>query len=117
MSLTASQDQDAIDFTDNDISVLANFPLSPRLHTLLLARNRIAHIAPSLPSVIPNLTTLVLTDNNVAEVADLDPLAGLRRLTHLVLLENPVARKEVDEETRLERRERSLTRNSTTDTI
>jgi len=62
---------------------------------LLLARNRISGIQPSLANSIPNLTTLVLTANNFAELADLDVLATFRRLTHLVLLENPVTRKEV----------------------
>jgi len=86
---------DAIDFTDNDIQVLGNFPLSARLRTLLLARNRITSIQPSLANSIPNLTTLVLTANNFAELADLDVLATFHHLTHLVLLENPVTRKEV----------------------
>lgn len=89
------QDQDAIDFTDNDINALSNLPLSPRLHTLLLARNRVNSIQPTLANSIPNLTTLVLTSNNVAELADLDPLRNFPRLTHLSLLENPVTRKEV----------------------
>ncbi|KAI4193242.1 MAG: hypothetical protein LQ350_008408 [Teloschistes chrysophthalmus] len=88
------QDQDAIDFTDNDINALSNLPLSPRLHTLLLARNRVNSIQPTLANSIPNLTTLVLTSNNVAELADLDPLRNFPRLTHLSLLENPVTRKE-----------------------
>src|ERR1700722_5649031 len=86
---------DAIDFTDNDIQMLGNFPLSPRLHTLLLARNRISSIQPSLANSLPNLTTLVLTANNFAELADLDVLSSFQRLTHLVLMENPVTRKEV----------------------
>ncbi|OBT44081.1 U2 small nuclear ribonucleoprotein A [Pseudogymnoascus sp. WSF 3629] len=86
--------QDAIDFTDNDIQLLGNFPLSPRLSTLLLARNRVAQIQPSVAQSIPNLTTLVLTSNNIAELADLDALGTLPKLTHLVLLENPVTRKE-----------------------
>jgi len=85
---------DAIDFTDNDIQMLGNFPLSPRLHTLLLARNRISSIQPSLANSIPNLTTLVLTANNFGELADLDVLTNFGRLTHLVLMENPVTRKE-----------------------
>jgi len=85
---------DAIDFTDNDIQMLGNFPLSPRLRTLLLARNRISSIQPSLANSIPNLTTLVLTSNNFAELADLDVLTTFRHLTHLVLMENPVTRKE-----------------------
>jgi U2 small nuclear ribonucleoprotein A' len=89
------QPEDAIDFTDNDIQVLGNFPLSPRLQTLLLARNRIASIQSTLAQSIPNLTTLVLTANNIAELADLDVLSTFPKLTHLVLMENPVTRKEV----------------------
>lgn len=89
------QDQDAIDFTDNDISSLGNFPFFPRLHTLLLARNRVRQIQSNISNSIPSLSTLVLTANNIAELADLDPLRGLTKLTHLVLLENPVTRKEV----------------------
>jgi U2 small nuclear ribonucleoprotein A' len=90
-----SQPHDAIDFTDNDIQVLGNFPLSPRLHTLLLARNRISSIQPSVAHSIPHLTTLVLTANNFVELADLDALGSFKALTHLILLDNPVTRKDV----------------------
>ncbi|KAL1976966.1 hypothetical protein VTN31DRAFT_3248 [Thermomyces dupontii] len=93
-NLGIAKDQDAIDFTDNDIFSLSNFPFFPRLRTLMLARNRINHIQPTLASSIPNLTTLVLTSNNLAELADLEPLKNFPRLTHLVLMENPVTRKE-----------------------
>ncbi|KAL8347312.1 hypothetical protein RB601_003189 [Gaeumannomyces tritici] len=86
--------QDAIDFTDNDIATLGNFPLSPRIQTLLLARNRVVNIQPSLANAIPNLTNLVLASNSIAELADLDPLSGFKRLTHLVLIDNPVTKKE-----------------------
>jgi len=85
---------DAIDLTDNDIQLLGNFPLSPRLHTLLLARNRISSVQPSLTNSLPNLTTLVLTANNFVELADLDVLGTFTQLTHLVLMENPVTRKD-----------------------
>ncbi|KAL4722522.1 U2 snRNP complex subunit [Fusarium chlamydosporum] len=85
---------DAIDFTDNDIQVLGNFPLSPRITTLLLARNRVSSIQPSLAKAIPNLTNLVLSSNNLVELADLDALALFPRLTHLVLSDNPVSKKE-----------------------
>ncbi|MCJ1365219.1 U2 snRNP complex subunit [Acarospora aff. strigata] len=93
-NLGVAKDQDAIDFTDNDIAQLSNFPLSPRLRTLLLARNRVTSIQPTLAKSIPNLTTLVLTSNNFAELADLDPLSNFNKLTHLVLSENPVTRRE-----------------------
>lgn len=88
-------DHDAIDFTDNDINALANFPYSPRLQTLLLARNRVNVIQKNLSKNVPNLQTLVLTGNYIAELADLEPLRVLGRLTWLSLLENPVQRKEV----------------------
>ncbi|KAK3306862.1 leucine-rich repeat-domain-containing protein [Chaetomium strumarium] len=85
---------DAIDLTDNDIQVLGNFPLSPRLRTLLLGRNRIVTIQPTLPNAIPNLTNLMLAGNSLAELADLDVLGRFPRLTHLVLMDNPVTKKE-----------------------
>ncbi|KAJ5587216.1 uncharacterized protein N7459_002981 [Penicillium hispanicum] len=93
-NLGIAKDQDAIDLTDNDLSSLGNFPLFPRLHTLLLARNRINHIQSKLGSSVPHLNTLILTSNNLAELADLEPLRSLTHLTHLTLLENPVTRKE-----------------------
>src|ERR1700759_2034371 len=79
------QDQDCIDLTDNAITTLSNIPLSPRLRTLLLARNRVASLSPALPSSAPNLPSLVLTSNRLTQLADIDPLARLPRLTSLVL--------------------------------
>lgn len=90
-----AQPQDAIDFTDNDIQILGNFPLSPRIQTLLLARNRISTIQPNLPNAIPKLKNLVLASNQLVELSDLDVLGKFARLTHLVLADNPVTKKEV----------------------
>ena len=67
----------------------------PRLHTLLLARNRVAVIAAGLERSIPNLSTLVLENNRVSELADLDPLMHFPKLEHVVLRGNPVCRKDV----------------------
>ncbi|RYP68323.1 hypothetical protein DL769_005547 [Monosporascus sp. CRB-8-3] len=88
------QPQDAIDFVDNDIQVLGNFPLSPRIRTLLFQRNRVSSIQSTLANAIPNLTNLQLESNNLRELADLDPLGSFPRLTHLVLRDNPVTKKE-----------------------
>ncbi|KAK1071867.1 U2 snRNP complex subunit [Friedmanniomyces endolithicus] len=93
-NLGVAKDHEAIDFTDNDLTVLTNFPLSPRLQTLLCARNRISSIQPSLAKSLPSLHTLVLTRNNFGELADLDPLQGFAKLTHVSLLENAVTSKE-----------------------
>jgi U2 small nuclear ribonucleoprotein A' len=40
----------------------------------------------------------VLSSNNLAELADLDALGSFPRLTHLVLSDNPVSKKEVSAE-------------------
>ena len=93
-NLGVAGDHACIDFTDNDLTTLGNFPLSPRLETLLCARNRISSIQPSLSKSAPNLKTLVLTQNNVSELADLDPLQAFAKLTHVSLLECPVASRE-----------------------
>ncbi|EPS40205.1 hypothetical protein H072_5959 [Dactylellina haptotyla CBS 200.50] len=93
-NLGVAKDQDAIDFTDNDIQQLGNFPLSPRLKTLLLARNRITSIQATLATSVPNLYCIALQNNNLSELVDLEPLSRLSKLVHLVLAENPVTRKE-----------------------
>jgi U2 small nuclear ribonucleoprotein A' len=85
---------DSIDLTDNDIATLTNFPLSPRLSTLLCARNRIQTVDRRISETVPNLTTLVLTSNLVKEMGDLEGLSSCHKLIHLSLLENPVCRKE-----------------------
>jgi len=93
-NLGVAGQQDAIDFTDNDLATISNFPLSPRLNTLLCARNRIQSVDKKIAEQLPNLKTLVLTNNHVKELADLEGLTGCGALTHLSLLENPVTKKE-----------------------
>ena len=44
---------------------------------------------------VPALNTLVLTQNNVAELADLEVLRGFKKLTFVSLVDNPVTNKEV----------------------
>lgn len=85
---------ESIDLSDNGIRSLSNIPKFVRLKTLLLARNRIAHIQPDIAEAIPNLQVLILTANSVAQLADLNPLSGFSRLTHLSLVDNPVTAKE-----------------------
>jgi U2 small nuclear ribonucleoprotein A' len=94
-NLGAAGSNDCIDFTDNDINSLGNFPLSPRLKTLLCARNRISHFQPGIARNIPNLETLVLMQNAIANLEDLEPLADFKKLVHLTLWECPVTSKEV----------------------
>ncbi|KTW27493.1 uncharacterized protein T551_02992 [Pneumocystis jirovecii RU7] len=94
-NLGVTKDQnDAIDFTDNDIRHLGNFPKLLRVRTLLLSRNRISSISSQLALTLPNLRTLILTSNAISELSDINCLSGLKKLTILSLMDNPVSRKE-----------------------
>ncbi|KAG5459890.1 MAG: leucine-rich repeat-domain-containing protein, partial [Olpidium bornovanus] len=84
---------DCIDFSDNDLHFLGNFPLLPRLHVILASNNRIQKLDASLGDFLPNLTALVLTNNSIAELEDLTALRSLSKLVHLSLLDNPVSKK------------------------
>ncbi len=84
---------DCVDLTDNDIRRLGNFPLLPRLETLLLGSNRVSRIEPETVEKLPGLSALVLTNNELVELGDLLPLAGLPCLSILSLHDNPVALK------------------------
>jgi len=93
-NLGVTKDQhDSIDFTDNALSSLSNLPLLKRLRSLHLANNRIASISPLIHLSAPNLHTLVLTNNQIAELGDLEPLSGLKYLKFLSLLGNGVREK------------------------
>ncbi|XP_029814640.1 U2 small nuclear ribonucleoprotein A' [Manacus vitellinus] len=93
-NLGATLDQfDAIDFSDNEIRKLDGFPLLRRLKTLLMNNNRICRIGENLEQALPSLTELILTNNNIAELGELDPLATIKSLTYLSVLRNPVTNK------------------------
>ncbi|KFO83304.1 U2 small nuclear ribonucleoprotein A', partial [Buceros rhinoceros silvestris] len=93
-NLGATLDQfDAIDFSDNEIRKLDGFPLLRRLKTLLMNNNRICRIGENLEQALPSLTELVLTNNNIAELGELDPLSTIKTLTYLSILRNPVTNK------------------------
>ncbi|KAH9644276.1 hypothetical protein HF086_003775 [Spodoptera exigua] len=94
-NMGATLDQfDTIDFSDNDIRKLDGFPLLKRIKCLLLNNNRIVRIGENLEQYIPNLESLVLTNNNITELGDLDPLTTLPKLRTLSLLHNPVSNKQ-----------------------
>jgi len=94
-NLGASMDQfDTIDLSDNDIRKLDGFPMLKRLKCLLLSNNRIVKCAEGLEENIPNLEMLILTNNQIQELGDIDPLASLKRLENLSLLKNQVTVKQ-----------------------
>ncbi|RKP10137.1 leucine-rich repeat-domain-containing protein, partial [Thamnocephalis sphaerospora] len=94
-NLGASRDQhDTIDLSDNDIRHLNNFPRLLRLRTLICCNNRVARVADELGEQLPRLNTLVLTNNALAELSDVASLGTFKELEHLVLIDNPVSRRE-----------------------
>jgi len=85
---------DTLDLSDNDIRKVDNFPLLPRLTNLLFNSNRIIRISDTLNDSLPNLHTLILTNNMIQELGEIDNLVKLSKLRTLSLLFNPVATKE-----------------------
>lgn len=94
MQLFMQDLNDAIDFTNNDLRVLGNFPRLTRLQHILLNNNRISKVDSGLGEYVPNVHTIILTNNSIQELGDLEPLSELKKLTHLSLLDNPVTKKQ-----------------------
>eukprot|EP00730_Choanoeca_flexa_P000115 TRINITY_DN10050_c0_g1_i1.p1 TRINITY_DN10050_c0_g1~~TRINITY_DN10050_c0_g1_i1.p1 ORF type:complete len:242 (+),score=61.81 TRINITY_DN10050_c0_g1_i1:562-1287(+) len=89
-NLGATLDQfDTIDLSDNEIRRLDGFPLLNRLKTLILNNNRISRVSSSLAQSLPNLSELILTNNNIVNLGDLRPLFELATLERLSLMRNP----------------------------
>lgn len=93
-NLGATLDQfDTIDFSDNDIRKLDGFPLLRRLKCIMCNNNRVVRIGEHLEECLPNLESLILTNNSLQELGDLDNLASIKTLQYLSLLRNPVTTK------------------------
>lgn len=93
-NLGVTKDQlDSIDFTDNSITSLSNFPLLRRLSHLLLANNPIRTLSPSLATSLPNLRTLIMSNSAMSKesLAALgDVLGKCKKLETVVLKGSPV---------------------------
>ncbi|XP_072964948.1 U2 small nuclear ribonucleoprotein A' [Typha angustifolia] len=93
-NLGATEDQfDSIDLSDNEIVKLENFPYLNRLGTLLINNNRITRINPNIGEYLPKLHTLILTNNRLVNLVEIDPLASLKKLQFLSLLDNNITKK------------------------
>merc|ERR1712183_1090530 len=91
-NLGATLDQfDSMMMNDNDVKKIENFPYLPRLKALYLANNRIRKIHAESPSNIPNLKELNLANNEINDFADIQPIAGFKKLEYLTLIGSPVA--------------------------
>jgi U2 small nuclear ribonucleoprotein A' len=93
-NLGTTQDQyDTIDFSDNEVEKLENFPLLERLQTILLNNNHIGKIVPGLGESLPKLDTLILTNNRLVNLHDIDPIAEITTLKTLSLIDNVITKK------------------------
>ncbi len=81
-----------IDLSDNEIRKLENFPTLNRCKIVVICNNRVNRISDGLATALPNLTSLVLTNNHLAEFSELHPLHRFPKLITLSLLANPVAK-------------------------
>lgn len=94
-NLAVTQDSfDAIDLSDNSIQKLENLPRLLKLRMLLLSNNRISSIETGVADMIPNLDVLVLTNNKLSLLTDLEEVCKLKRLTVLMLIGNPVQKRD-----------------------
>jgi U2 small nuclear ribonucleoprotein A' len=92
-NLGATEDQfDTIDISDNEVTVLGNFPQMKRLHSLLCNNNKICKFDDTLGTTIPGLQSLILTNNRVTSLGDLSNLQMLANLHTVSLLGNPVTK-------------------------
>lgn len=88
------QDQhDTIDFANNEIRRLENFPPMKRLKYIIASNNRIFRIENDLYRYLPNINTIILINNDIEELGDLDPFGQFQSLEHLSLMDNPVTSK------------------------
>jgi U2 small nuclear ribonucleoprotein A' len=87
-----AQDQyDVIDFSDNDIKKLDNFPLMSRLNALMLSNNAVTRVTAQLGEQLPRLEVLILSNNKISHLYEIDNIAGLKKIQTLSLMDNPVA--------------------------
>lgn len=83
---------DCIDLSENSIIIMENFPLMPRLTTLLFHNNKIKKILKGLSQFLPNLQNLMLTNNQISNFNDLDGIEEFSNLLRLSLIGNPITK-------------------------
>ncbi|KAL1522118.1 hypothetical protein AB1Y20_021760 [Prymnesium parvum] len=92
-NLAATQNQfDSIDLSDNEITKLECMAILPRLRMLLMHNNRVNRFSDNLGRSFPNLETLALSNNQLVTLKELEPLAALKTLTSLSLMDNLVTK-------------------------
>lgn len=85
---------DSIDLSDNEIKKLESFPVLRRLQNLYMNNNLLSHIDAAVGNSLPQLETLILTNNYFRELDQLEPLRNFKTLKTLSLLDNQVSKRE-----------------------
>jgi U2 small nuclear ribonucleoprotein A' len=87
------QDQfDVIDFSDNEIHKLDNFPRMSRLSTIIACNNYISRIG-CIGEQLSSLTSIVLSGNRITHFNELNNLSKSTKLEYISLLDNPIISK------------------------
>lgn len=91
-NLGVTQDQfDVIDLSNNQIEVLEDFPILKRCTTLFVNNNIVRRISDSFVECVPNLHTLMLSNNDIREFKDVRALQNCKNLLRLSLYLNPIS--------------------------
>jgi U2 small nuclear ribonucleoprotein A' len=91
-NLGVTQDQfDTIDFSNNEIEILEDFPILRRCSTLFFNNNIVRQIIPNFADSLPNLHILMLTHNDIRTFQQLGLLQKCRNLVRLSLYLDPVS--------------------------
>jgi U2 small nuclear ribonucleoprotein A' len=85
---------DTIDLSDNEIRKLENFPQLNRLKHLLISNNRLEAIEANTGTKLPNLESLILSNNYFRELNQLETLRNFKNLQSVSLLGNLVTKKD-----------------------
>lgn len=84
-----------LDLSDNDLLKLEDIPKLLRLRQLLVANNRISRIGNGVLGNLPQLKSLVMTNNALSRLEHLYPLESASCLERLSLIGNPVTEMEM----------------------
>lgn len=83
---------ECIDISDNLVSRLSNISNLKKLSVFIACNNEIEYIEENFCINIPNLESLVLSNNNISNINSISALKLLKRLKRLSLIDNPITK-------------------------
>ncbi|KAH8583837.1 U2 small nuclear ribonucleoprotein A like LRR repeats [Cryptosporidium sp. chipmunk genotype I] len=83
---------ECIDLSDNSISSLTHISNLNRLSTFIACNNQIEFIECGFTKSLPNLESLVLTNNKLSNIESISAIFFLRNLKRLSLINNPITK-------------------------